>query len=75
MLIWGSYVDVLIAALFYLITASYEDAWTRVHEKTGVIALQLPPPKTRSLTPEKHPLVKKRPPVALRNRSLLQPTD
>lgn len=47
----------------------------RVHEKTGVIALQLSPPKNRSLTPEKHPLVKKRPLVALRNISLLQPTD
>lgn len=72
---WSSYVDVLIAALIYPVNANYEDAWMRAHEKTGVIALQLSPPKNRSLTPEKHPLVKKRLLVALRSTSLLQPTD
>lgn len=67
MLIWGSYAGVLIAAHVYLMNASHGllVACMTVYEKTRVIALQLPSPKTKDLTPEKHPLVKKRPLTAL----------
>ena len=76
MLIWGRYMSVLIAANIYLMKVSCGllVACVRVYEKMGVIALQLPSPRTRDLTLEKHPLVKKRPLAALRKSALPQPT-
>lgn len=76
MLMWGSYVGVLIASHNYLMNASHGQLVARitVYEETCVIALQLLSPKTRDLTLEKHPLVKKRPWLLfLRNSALPQP--